>query len=81
MEGQKRDESELVTELVGIVVTIKICKIFADHLKHKTVNQTGCRPPTANTCQLCGHWLKSFPTSVIIFGAFQDFLIYLAKCS
>ena len=51
MKGQKKDESELVTKLVGIIVTIKIFAtqcFFTDHLKHKTVNKTTCRTPSAS---------------------------------
>ena len=69
MKVQKRDESELVTKLVGVIVTnifIQLffqipCKIFAtqclfnDHLKRKTVNKTTCRIPSANPRQLCKH--------------------------
>ena len=50
-----------------------------DHLKHKTLNKTTCRTPSANPCHLCVHQLKSFPTAILIFPGFQDFLIYLAK--
>ena len=52
---------------------------FTDHLKHKTVNKTTYRMPSANRRQICTHWLKSFPTPMIIFRDFQDSLIYLAK--
>ena len=69
MKGQKRDESEPITKLVGIIVTIIFyknfsqipCKIFAtqcfftDHLKHKTVNIMTCRMPSANPRQLYAH--------------------------
>ena len=66
MKGQKRDESKLVTKFVGIILTIFSyknlsqipCKIFTpqcfltNHLKHKTVNKTTCRTPSANPRQL-----------------------------
>ena len=66
MKGQERDESELVTKLEGIIVSYKNiskipCKVFAtqcfftDHLKHKFLNKTTCRPPSANPRQLCTH--------------------------
>ena len=62
MKGQKREENKLVTKFVGIIVKLFSyenfsqihCKIFAvqcfftDHLKHKTVNKTTCRTPSAN---------------------------------
>ena len=81
MKVQKRDEIELVTKLVGISYDyfyIKISlkfplKIFAtpcfftDHLKHKTVNKTTCRAPSANPCHLCAHYLKNYLTPMIIF--------------
>ena len=52
---------------------------FTDHLKHKTVNKITCRIPSANPLQLWAHYLKSFPTFMIIFWGVQNFLIYLAK--
>ena len=52
---------------------------FTDHFNCKTVNKTTCRAPSANTCQLWAYQLKSFRAVAIIFGGFQDFLIYLAK--
>ena len=69
MNGQKRDESELVTKLVGIIVTIIFIKnlsqiprkifakqcFFTDHLKLKTVYITTCRTPSANPRQLRAH--------------------------
>ena len=69
MKEQKRNESELATKLVGIIVTIifiqkslkflvKTCAtqcFFTDHLKHKTVNTITFRSPSANPCQVCAH--------------------------
>ena len=66
MKGQKSDKSEFVTKLVGIIVTIifslkTVCKtfpkqyFFSDHLKHKTLNKTTYRTPTANPRLLCTH--------------------------
>ena len=52
---------------------------FDDHLKHKTLNKTTCTTPSADPSQLCEHSLKCFPTAMIIFWGFQDFLIYLTK--
>ena len=50
---------------------------FTDHLNHKIVNKTTCWSHSANRRQL---WtLSNFRTVAIIFGGFQDFLIYLAK--
>ena len=60
---QKRDKSAFATKFVGIIVTVFsyknlseiTCKIFAtqcffnDHLKHKTVNKTTCRIPSAKS--------------------------------
>ena len=60
------------------------CKIFSiqcfftDHLKHSTVNKTTCRTPSGDPCRTCRTPL-GFPTLMIIFRDFQDFLIYLAK--
>ena len=91
MRGQKSDEGEFVTKLVGIKLDVHIkisqipCKIFVahifftDHLKLKAPNKTSCRTPSANTYQLCANYLKSFLTAMIIFRGFQDFLIYLPK--
>ena len=82
MRGQKSDEGEFVTKLVGIKLDVHIkisqipCKIF---VAHKAVNKTSCRTPSANPHQLCANYLKSFLTAMIIFRGFQDFLIYLPK--
>ena len=89
MKGQKKDESELVTKFVGIIVNNYFHKkislkflvksllksFFTDHLKQKNVNKTTCRTPSSNPRQLCAHYLKSFPTAKIIFRGFQNFLI------
>ena len=62
-----------------------LCEIFAtqyfftDHLKRKTVEKTTFRTLSANPRQLRAHYSKSFPTALITFWCFQDFLIYLAK--
>ena len=45
---------------------------FTDHLNHKTVNKTTFRTPLANLHLLCAHWLKNFPTLMIIFSEFPD---------
>ena len=52
---------------------------FIDHSRHKTVNETTCRTPSANACQLCSYELKSFPTAMTIFWGYQNFLIFLTK--
>ena len=39
--------------------------------------KTNCRKPSVNAGNLCGNWLKSFQTAMIITKGFQDFLIYL----
>ena len=61
MRGQKSDEGEFVTKLVGIKLDVHIkisqipCKIFVahifftDHLKLKAANKTSCGTPSANT--------------------------------
>ena len=63
----KKNKSEFVTKLVGIIVTIILHKnvsriankIFAtqrfctDYLKHKNINKTTCRMPSANPRNLC----------------------------
>ena len=81
MKGQKRDKTEFVTKVVRIIfMTIFIknlsqipCKIFPtqrflnDHLKQKTLNKTTCRMPSVNPHPLCAHYLRSFPTAMIIF--------------
>ena len=91
-KGKKEDKNRFVTKFVGIIVKLFSCKnvsqiasetfarqcFFTDHLNHKIVNKTTCRKPPANPHQLWKQ-LKSFRTVVIIFLAFQDFLIYLAK--
>ena len=91
-KGKKENKNRFVTKFVGIIVKLFSCKnvsqiasetfarqcFFTDHLNHKIVNKTTCRKPSANPHQLWKQ-LKSFRTVVIIFLAFQDFLIYLAK--
>ena len=89
----KKDKSKFVSKFVEIIDTnIFMQKSFSNflwsfcsqcfnndhHLKHKTVNKTTCRTPSANPCQLCAHLFKSFPTTMITFWGFQDFQIYLA---
>ena len=92
LRKEKKDKNRFVTKFVGIIVKLFSCKnvsqiasetfarqcFFTDHLNHKIVNKTTCRKPSANPHQLWKQ-LKSFRTVVIIFLAFQDFLIYLAK--
>ena len=69
MKGQNRDKSKFITKYVEIrlmIVSYKNlsqipCKIFAtqcfftDHLKHKLVDKTTCRVPSAHRHQLCRH--------------------------
>ena len=94
-ERTKRDKTEFVRKLVWNYrydyfhkkFSQIPCKIFGtlcfftDHLKHKTVNKTICRMSSANLLQLCVLGSKSFPTAMINFWGFQNFLmlIYLAK--
>ena len=92
-KGQARDKSEFVTTFAGIIVTIifvwkslwnslwNLCYpvFFTDQLKRKIVKKATFRTPLANPRQLCEHQSKSFPTALIIFWGFQDFLNYFAK--
>ena len=84
-EGKQRGKLEFETKFVRIIniitFVLKSLKLlvklllhivfFTDHLKLKTVNET--------TYQLQAHYLENFPTVMIIFGGFQDLLIYLLK--
>ena len=59
-------KQKVVFKSVGITFTIifiknisqiaeiaEIARLFTDHLKHKAVNKTTCRTPSANLDQLC----------------------------
>ena len=89
--GQTRDKREFAAKFVGIIVTIFFVKknsqipfeifptdcFFTGHLKKS--KETTFRTSSPNPRQLCAHQSKSFPTVLIIFWGFKDFLIYLSK--
>ena len=47
---QKKTES--VTSSLLFLSPFLSCVFFTNHLKHKIVNKTTCRMPSANLCQL-----------------------------
>ena len=70
VKRQRRDKSEFVTKFEGSIATITFIKkyisqiadkifaalcFFNDHLKHKTLNKTAYKAPSASPRQLCAY--------------------------
>ena len=84
---QNRNKSDLWLRLLRLFSCKNVVKFLVKSLLHSVFSQITentkprqlCTQILANPRQLRVHWFKSFLTASIIFGDFQNFLIYMAK--